>query len=137
MRPLSSALRKKWWRNTGVAATISTGGWRNFGRHERPWIKYDAIGLQFRAALFEERFQFRRVIAAVIFSIQFEPETAIPRKMRGGIVQEIIPFRWSPKFVALVIIEANEIGGDDVEFAIEFWQWLKPLDARNGARNLK
>src|SRR5437667_1704877 len=45
MRPLSSGLRKKWWRNTSVAATISTRGWCNFGRHERPWIKYDATGL--------------------------------------------------------------------------------------------
>src|SRR6266487_6685822 len=137
MRPLSSALRKKGWRNTGVAATISAPGWRNFGRHERPWIKYDAIGLQFCTALFEKRFQFRRVIAAVIFSIQFEPETAICGKVRCGVAQEIIPFRWSPKFVALMIIEANEIGANDVEFAIEFWQRLKRSNARNDARNFK
>jgi len=77
--------------------------------------------LQVRAPSFEKRFQFRRIIAAVIFSIQFEPETAIRRKVGGDIIQEIIPFRWSPKFVALVIIEANQIGGDDVEFTIEFW----------------
>jgi len=77
--------------------------------------------MQFRPASFEKCFQLRRVIAAVIFSIQFEPETAIPRQVACGIAQEIIPFRWSPKFVALVIIEANQIGGDDVEFTIEFW----------------
>jgi len=77
--------------------------------------------MQFRPALFEKRFQLRRVIATVIFSIQFEPETAIPRQVASGIAQEIIPFRWPPKFVALVIIEANQIGGDDVEFTIEFW----------------
>ncbi len=63
--------------------------------------------MQFRATLFEKCFQLRCVIAAVVFSIQFEPETAIRREVVGGIVQEIIPFRWAPKFVALVIIEAN------------------------------
>src|SRR6478672_1935309 len=137
MRPLSSVPRSKWWRNTSVAAPISAPDWRSFGRHERPWIKYDAIGLQVRTALFEERFQFRRVITAVIFSIQFEPETAIWGKMGCDITQEIIPFWWSPKFVALVIIETNQIGGDDVEFTIEFWQRLERLDARNGARYLE
>src|SRR6478672_3656231 len=137
MRPLSSAPQSKWWRNTSAAAPISAPDWRSFGRHERPWIKDDAIGLQFRAASFEKLFQLRRVIAAVVFSIQFEPETAIRRKVACGIAQEIIPFRWAPQFVALVIIEANQIGGDDVEFTIEFWQRLKRFDARNGARNLK
>src|SRR6266853_3513287 len=102
MRPLSSALRKKWWRNTSAAASISTPGWRSFGRHERPWIKYDAIGMQFRPALFEKCFQLGRVIAAVIFSIQFEPETTILREVACGIAEKIIPFRRSPKFVALV-----------------------------------
>jgi len=77
--------------------------------------------LQFRAASFEKLFQLRRVITAVVFSIQFEPETAVWSKMGGGIAQEIIPFRWSPKFVALVIIETNQIGGDDIELTIEFW----------------
>src|SRR5207302_10128871 len=121
MPPLSSAPQSKWWRNTSAAAPILAFDWRSFGRHERPWIKYDAIGLQFRPTLFEKRFQLRRVIAAVIFSIQFEPETAIWGKMGCGITQEVIPFRWAPKFVALVIIETDQIGGDDVEFTIEFW----------------
>jgi len=93
--------------------------------------------LQVRTALFEERFQFRRVITAVIFSIQFQPETAVWSKMGGGIAQEIIPFRWSPKFVALVIVEANQMATDDVEFAIEFWQRLERLNAHNGARYLE
>jgi hypothetical protein len=42
--------------------------------------------MQFRPALFEKCFQLRRVIAAVIFSIQFEPETAIGGKMGCGVV---------------------------------------------------
>src|SRR5947207_11988514 len=137
MRPLSSVPRSKWWKNTSVAAPISAPDWRSFGRHERPWIKYDAIGMQFCPTLFEKCFQLRRVRAAVIFSIQFEPETAICGKVGCGVAQEIIPFRWAPKFVALVIIEANQIGRDDVEFTVEFWQRLKCFDPRNGARNLQ
>src|SRR5438067_2351988 len=111
----------KRWRHTSAAGPISASDWRSFGRHERPSIKYDATGMQFRPALFEKRFQLRRVIATVIFSIQFEPVTAIPRQVASGIAQEIIPFRWSPKFVVLVIIETNQIGSDDVEFTVEFW----------------
>ena len=65
--------------------------------------------MQVRTALFEKCFQFRRVITAVIFSIQFEPETAVWSKMGGDIAQEIIPFRWAPQFVALVIVEANQM----------------------------
>src|SRR5437016_3638503 len=57
--------------------------------------------------------------------------------MGCGIAQKIIPFRGPPEFVALVIIEANQISGDDVEFAVEFWQRLKCINARNGARYLQ
>src|SRR5207237_8083188 len=98
MRPLSSVPRSKSWRNTSVAAPISALDWRSVGRHERPWIKYDAIGMQFRPTLFEKCFQLRRVVAAVIFSIQFEAATAVRSEVGCGIASEIIPFRRSRTF---------------------------------------
>ncbi len=107
--------------------------WRSFGRHENPWIENDAEGLQIGAAFFKQRFQFRSVVAAVVFSIQFQPDPAIRRQMGSDIAQEVIPFGGTPKFVALVIIEADQIGGDEIKFAIELWQWLKRLDPRDGA----
>ena len=52
--------------------------------------------------------------------------------MGSDVAQKVIPFGGSPKIVALVIIETNQIGGNKVEFTIEFWQWLKRLDPRDG-----
>jgi len=55
--------------------------------------------------------------------------------MGSDIVQEVIPFRRTPKFIALVIIKTNQIGGDEIKLAIEFWQWLKRFDPRDGSGN--
>lgn len=57
--------------------------------------------------------------------------------MRSDVTQEIIPFRRTPKLVALVIVEANQIGGDEIKFATEVWQRLKRLDSRDGARDVQ
>src|SRR6266550_927704 len=107
--------------------------YRAFGWHENPWIENYAEGLQIGSAFFKKGLQFRGVVAAVVFSIQFQPETAFRRQMGSDIVQEVIPFGRPPKPVALVIIEADQIGGDEIKFAIELWQRLKRLDPRDGA----
>ena len=51
--------------------------------------------------------------------------------------QKKFPLRHAPKSGHLVIVEANQMASDDVEFAIEFWQRLERLNARNGARYLE
>ena len=95
--------------------------WRNFGGHESPWIETDAERLDVGPAFLKKGFQFRGVIGAIVLPIQFEPESTGRRQVGGDIAQKIIPFRGTPKSVALVIIEANQIGGDEIKFVIEFW----------------
>lgn len=70
-------------------------------------------------------------------TIQFEPKPAARREMRHNIIQEEIPLGNSPYSLAFVIIKADEMTRDQIEFAPEIRQLLERLDARGHARDFE
>src|ERR1043166_6522596 len=116
-------------RNTGRGKLISASSWRSCGRRGPQWIKKDALGVDFRAARFEVLLQFRRVERIVVFAIELQANLATGVElMCGQIVEEEFPLRYLPELVALVAVEANHVGGDDIEFRTEIGQGLERFD---------
>jgi len=72
-----------------------------------------------------------------MLKIQFEPDAAFAREMFGQIVEEKFPFGDSPKVIALVVVETNPVGRDQVELFSKRRKRSEWLDRPDHALDLK